>query len=46
MDLNNTEAVKAQEKLIRYVKNYKMFIDTCSLLYESADPFWRNIDRF
>ena len=25
------------------VKNFKIFIDTCSILYDYADLFWKNI---
>ncbi len=40
---NNDKAVAARSALEDYVKNYKIFIDTCSLLDDKADLFWSNI---
>lgn len=34
---------RSKNFLIDIVKNYKVFIDTCSLLSESAESFWKNI---
>lgn len=31
------------DNLENYIKNYKIFIDTCSLLEDSADQFWGNV---
>lgn len=33
----------ARDSMETYVKEYKIFIDTCSLLYFAADKFWMNI---
>ena len=44
--VNQTDAeltAKALEKLEQLIKNNKVFIDTCSLLYEEADRFWENV---
>lgn len=32
-----------RENLEKYVKNYKIFIDTCSLLHPEVNKFWNNI---
>lgn len=37
------ENLKPVDKLEKYVKEFKIFIDTCSLLEPSADAFWNNI---
>ena len=33
----------SRSQLEEYVKNYKIFIDTCSLIHPGADQFWMNI---
>ena len=33
----------SKSQLEEYVKNYKIFIDTCSLIHPGADQFWMNI---
>ena len=33
----------SQAQLEEYVKNYKIFIDTCSLVQPNADQFWMNV---
>ena len=38
---SNTDKMK--QTLENGIKNYKLFIDTCSLLFESADAFWSNV---
>ena len=46
MDGNASSAeltIKAKEKLESYVKDYKIFIDTCSLLRPEIETFWGNI---
>lgn len=40
-DLNKIK--KAQGIMEDYCKNYKIFIDTCSLLHYSSEKFWKNI---
>lgn len=40
--MNKVESA-ASSSLENYVKNYKIFIDTCSLLHSAADKFWENI---
>lgn len=37
---NTAEEQKAYEKMEYYIRDKKIFIDTCSLLYEHADEFW------
>ncbi|MDY4574613.1 MAG: hypothetical protein SPD90_06110, partial [Intestinibacter sp.] len=32
-----------REKLEKYVKDYRIFIDTCSLLHPESNKFWNNI---
>ena len=39
---NNKDEL-AREILENYVKEYKIFIDTCSLLHPKAEEFWANI---
>ena len=43
---NNKKEEYALEKLESYVKEWKIFIDTCSLLHPAADKFWMNIIPF
>jgi rRNA-processing protein FCF1 len=43
MQTGDEKTIQAQQRLEDFVKNYKIFIDTCSLLYEGADLFWKNI---
>ena len=45
-DSSNIEAEKeqrAQKFINSVIKNYKIFVDTCSLLDESADKFWDHV---
>ncbi len=42
MDSNEMQE-RAREKLENYVRDWKIFIDTCSLLHCAADKFWMNI---
>ena len=35
--------ISAKNKLEHYVKDWKIFIDTCSILHFAADKFWTNI---
>ena len=37
------KATSAAASLEEYVRDYKIFIDTCSLLHAAADKFWQNI---
>lgn len=39
---NNKEAY-ARNRMESYVKDYKIFMDTCSILHSAADKFWKNI---
>ena len=39
----NAKSVAAHDTLEEYVKEYKIFIDTCSLLNPAIDQFWKNI---
>ena len=43
---NNPKDAEAQTMLESMVSDYKIFIDTCSLLEPSADSFWTNIIPF
>ncbi len=36
-------ATRSKNNLITFAKNYKIFIDTCSLLSPYAEDFWNNI---
>jgi len=38
-----TNVDKMKKTLENGIRDYKLFIDTCSLLFESADAFWSNI---
>lgn len=40
---NNKKEMEAQEVLESFVSDYKIFIDTCSLLELSSNLFWKNI---
>lgn len=42
-DLGKTKEQLVQEILENYVRDYKIFIDTCSLLHPKAQEFWENI---
>lgn len=42
----NEKETMAQKKLESYVKNYKLFMDTSSLLTEQASKFWEHISPF
>lgn len=37
------EEVNNENLIELYAKDYKIFIDTCSILYDSVDKFWKNI---
>ena len=40
----NQEKQEQQKKILeKYCKDWKIFIDTCSLLHSSSDDFWMNI---
>lgn len=45
MDTLNKEYKEemSRKELEKYVKDWSIFIDTCSLLDENADKFWSNI---
>ena len=46
MTLENTQNEKenyGKNLLENYVKDWKIFIDTCSILHISANKFWSNI---
>ena len=40
---NNDKVTHAQNTLSMYTNDYKIFMDTCSILYFSSDKFWMNI---
>lgn len=40
---DNVKQEHAKKVLETYCREYKIFIDTCSLLYDSSDKFWENI---
>lgn len=40
---SNDKEVKARNMMENYVKEWKIFIDTCSILHFAADKFWQNI---
>ena len=39
----NDASVKSQQFLESVVRDYKVFIDSCSLMDENAEKFWANI---
>lgn len=41
--INQEKERQAQKVLENYCKDWKIFIDTCSLLQKSSDDFWMNI---
>lgn len=43
--VNNPEQI-AKDALEEYVKNWVIFVDTCSILHDSANKFWNNIIPF
>ena len=43
MAVQTGNAEKSRHFLEAAVKDYKIFVDTCSLLFEEADLFWANI---
>lgn len=40
---NGKEKSQAKNALDEYAKNWKIFMDTCSILHFAADRFWKNI---
>lgn len=40
---HNDKEQKAGRVLEHYIRNYKIFIDTCSILHPNVDKFWENI---
>lgn len=44
--VNKSPEEKSKDFLDYVVKNYKIFIDTCSLLDDNAEQFWENITPF
>ncbi len=43
MEQDNHKSGMAKAALEKYVRGYKIFIDTCSLLHDKADRFWDNV---
>ena len=43
MGYETDKEIYAQNVLNSYAKNWKIFIDTCSILHFAADKFWMNI---
>lgn len=46
MGENKDAHQRSMNLLENYVKNNKIFIDTCSLLHPDIDKFWENIEPF
>lgn len=41
--INQEKQEQAKKIMEEYCRNWKIFIDTCSLLHFSSDEFWMNI---
>ena len=44
--VSNDMNTASRNQLEEYVKKYKIFIDTCSLVHPNANQFWMNVIPF